>query len=70
MDQVQVVYMPAGNTKESAKVEVNEQLKNLMTQEGKTLEDDFVMNLNDEINELGQTGLYSVETINEIDKQM
>lgn len=28
------------------------------------------MNLNDEINEQGQTGLYSVETVNEIEKQM
>ena len=41
-----------------------------MSQEGKTLEEDFVMNLNDEINEQGQTGLYSVETVNEIEKQM
>lgn len=28
------------------------------------------MNLNDEINEQGETGLYSVETVNEIEKQM
>ena len=68
MDQLQVVYMPAGNTTESGKVEVNEQLKNLMTQEGKNLEEDFLMNLNDEIKDQGETGLYSVDTINEIDK--